>query len=89
MQYSYSFWKLKPERKEHWCANLGKHTGNLPEETGNIEVGGMGSHGVPPPTCAWHGGKFNPASPCLVPGANWQYELNLLRPVVTHFLIVI
>lgn len=53
---------------------------NSPEETGNIEVGGMGSHGVPPPLCAWKDGKFNPAHPCLVPGANWQYELNLLRP---------
>ena len=53
---------------------------NTPEETGNIEVGGMGSHGVPPPLCAWKDGKFNPADPCLVPGANWQYELNLLRP---------
>ena len=53
---------------------------NTPEETGNIEVGGMGSHGVPPPLCAWKDGKFNPSDPCLVPGANWQYELNLLRP---------
>lgn len=53
---------------------------NTPEETGNIEVGGMGSHGVPPPLCAWKGGKYNPADPCLAPGGNWQYELNLLRP---------
>jgi len=53
---------------------------NLPEETGNIEVGGMGSHGMPPPLCAYKTGRFNPADPCLVPGANWQYELNLLRP---------
>ena len=53
---------------------------NTPEETGNIEVGGMGSHGVPPPLCAWKDGKFNSTHPCLLPGANWQYELNLLRP---------
>ena len=53
---------------------------NLPEETGNIEVGGMGSHGAPPPRCAWSDGKFNPDDPCLAPGGNWQYELNLLRP---------
>ena len=53
---------------------------NTPEETGNIEVGGMGSHGVPPPICAYKDGKFDPTNPCLAPGGNWQYELNLLRP---------
>ena len=52
---------------------------NSPEETGNIEVGGMGSHGVPPPLCAYKDGKFDPTNPCLAPGGNWQYELNLLR----------
>ena len=40
----------------------------------------MGSHGAPPPLCAWSDGKFHPDDPCLVPGANWQYELPLLRP---------
>ena len=40
----------------------------------------MGSHGSPPPLCAWADGKFHPDDPCLVPGANWQYELPLLRP---------
>ena len=54
---------------------------NKPEETGDIEIGGMGSHGAPPPICAYgRSGKFNPDDPCLVPGANWQYELPLLRP---------
>ena len=40
----------------------------------------MGSHGMPPPLCAWKNGRFNPQDPCLAPGANWQYELPLLRP---------
>ena len=53
---------------------------NTPEETGDIEIGGMGSHGMPPPLCAFHNGQFNASDPCLVPGANWQYELALLRP---------
>ena len=53
---------------------------NVPEETGDVEVGGMGSHGAPPPLCAWKDGEFNADDPCLVPGGNWQYELPLLRP---------
>ena len=60
--------------------NVSMFNRNTPEETGDIEIGGMGSHGVPPPLCAWKGGRFHPDDPCLVPGANWQYELPLLRP---------
>lgn len=40
----------------------------------------MGSHGTPPPLCAWKDGRFHPDDPCLIPGGNWQYELPLLRP---------
>ena len=51
-----------------------------PEETGDIEIGGIGSHGMPPPLCAYgKSGGFNPKDPCLAPGGNWQYDLPLLR----------
>lgn len=50
---------------------------NTPEETGNIEVGGMGSHGMPPPLCNETGSKDG-CGP--FDGAVWQYELPLLRP---------
>lgn len=60
--------------------NVTMYNRNTPEETGDIEIGGMGSHGVPPPLCAFRGGSFNATDACLGPGGNWQYELPLLRP---------
>jgi hypothetical protein len=67
----------------HFCQhlmvrNITLFNRNLPEETGNIEIGGAGSHGMPPPLCEYgKSGWVGPTWECE--GGNWQYNLPLLR----------